>query len=287
MKKHLISILSVFIMLISIAFIYGCDTTTEPLIGNSVIKGQVFDNLNAPLANATVKVGSKSTTTGSDGMYELSGFPQGAFYVVFSKQNFKTDSVQKTVNGNDTITANFTMALGEVLIFNGLIVHESVNGQSLSGVNLYDAVVVTEDDPDRDIQFKDSLGTQNNFYFRSGHLSLNPVLAGYRTEFSEKLGELTKAQFDTITRRWDVIGREINPDWDFGYDQTEYFNVFGANQLRPYYSFYLKGRYPGFNSGKRVYGLIFIRDLYLDTASGRYRVVIDIKMNRNEKNLFN
>lgn len=279
--------LSIFILLISIAFISGCESTTEPTTGNSVIKGQVFDNNNAPLAGVNVKVGSNATTTASNGRYELSGFPQGTFYVVFSKNNFKTDSLQTTVSGEDTVTANFTMELGEVTIFNGLVVHESVDGQSLSGVNLYEGIVVTEDNSNRDIQFKDSLGTQNNFYFRSGHLSLNPVLAGYRAEFSERLGNITKATFDTLSSRPDVVGREINPDWDFGYDETEYFNTF-AGTLRPYYSFYLRGRYENNqNNGIRIYGLLFIRSLDYNASTGRYTTTIDLKINRNAKNKFN
>lgn len=278
--------LSIFIMLISIVFISGCESTTEPTTGNSVIEGQVIDNNNAPLSGVNARVGSKSVTTGLDGRYELSGFPQGTFYVVFSKNNFKTDSLQRTVSGEDTITADFKMSLGEVMIFEGLVVHESVNGQSLSGVNLYNGTVVTEDDLNRDIQFKDSNGTQYNFFFRSGHLSLNPVLAGYRAEFSERLGNINKTQFDTLSKRWDVAYREIDPNIDFGYEQTEYFNVF-AGTLRPYYSFYLRGRYENNqNNGIRVYGLIFIRSLDYDNNTGRYTTTVDVKINRNAKNKF-
>lgn len=279
--------MTMFILMISIVFISGCDNESPvgPQFGNSAITGQVLNNNNAPLDSVNVRVGTRSTLTGLDGKYGLTGLPEGTFYVVFSKQNFKTDSLQKTVSGNDTVTANFTMALDEVLIFNGLIVHESVNGQSFSGVNLYSGTVVTEDDTDRDIQFKDSNGTQYNFYFRSGHMSLHPILAGYKAEFSEKLGEITKETFDTLSSRPDVVGREIDPNWDFGYSQTQYFNIF-AGTLRPYYSFYLRGRYENNqNNGVRIYGLIFIRDLQL--VGTRYQVTIDIKMNRNARNKFN
>ena len=287
MKKHLISVLSILIILISIVFISGCVSTTEPTTGNSVIKGQVLDNNNAPLTGVNVKVGTNATTTGSDGRYQLSGFPQGTFYVVFSKQNFKTDSLQRTVSGQDTVTANFTMALGEVLIFNGLEVQEEYLGTELSGVNLYDGRLVTQNDTERDIQFKDSNGTRHNFYFHSGHLTLNRILAGYKTEFSEHLGNITKAMFDTLSKRWDVAYREIDPYIDFGQDQTEYFNTF-AGTLRPYYSFYLKGRYENNqNNGIRIYGLIFIRSLNYNSSTDRYSVTIDIKMNRNAKNKFN
>jgi len=287
MKKISFLVLSVIMLLSGILFISGCDSNNpiEPETGNSVINGQVLDNNNVPLTNATVKIGTRTTTTGNDGRYTIGSLPAGSFYVVFSKANFRTDSTQRTVNGNDTVTANFTMALGDVLIYEGLVVHESVNGQSLSGVDLYEGLVVTEDNPIRDIQFKDSNGTQNNFYFRSGHLSLAPLPAGYETTFSEKLGELTKAQFDTLSKRWDVAYREINPDIDFGNNQTEYYNTF-TGTLRPYYSFYLIGRYPGQNSGKRVYGLLFIRSLDYNSSTNRYTTTIDIKINRDEKNKF-
>ncbi|MBN1633336.1 MAG: carboxypeptidase regulatory-like domain-containing protein [Ignavibacteria bacterium] len=289
MKKQLFSMMTMFILMISIVFISSCDneTTVGPQFGNSVIMGQVFDNNNAPLAYANVRVGTKSTLTGLDGKYGLTGLPQGTFYVVFSKQNFKTDSLQTTVSGEDTVTANFTMALGEVIIINGLVVQEEYFGTELSGVNLYDGKPVTQNDTERDIQFKDSNGTRYNFYFHSGHQTLNPVLAGYKTEFSEQLGNITKEAFDTLSSRPDVVGREINPDWDFGFYQTEYFNAF-AGTLRPYYSFYLKGRYENNqNNGVRIYGLIFINSLDYNSSTDRYSVTIDIKMNRSAKNKFN
>lgn len=289
MKKQLFSMMTMFILMISIVFISGCDneSTVGPQYGNSVITGQVLNNNNAPLDSVNVRVGTRSTLTGSDGNYGLTGLPQGTFYVVFSKQNFKTDSLQKTVSGNDTVTANFTMALDEVLIFNGLVVQEEYFGTELSGVNLFDGKLVIQNDANRDIQFKDSNGTRHNFYFHSGHQTLIPVLAGYKTEFSEKLGDITKETFDALSSRPDVVGREIDPNYDFGYYQTQYFNTF-TGTLRPYYSFYLRGRYENNqNNGIRIYGLIFIRSLDYDSQSDRYSVTIDIKMNRNARNKFN
>lgn len=289
MKKNIFILLftaiSVFLLF------YSCEQTTSPTTGESVIRGVVRDLLtNQPLEGVFVRTipASDVDTTNSAGQYQLVGLQNGSYLILFSKTNYKTDTVARTVSGKDTLTVDVNMSFGDVMVFNGLVVFESFTGSSYSGVDLYEGKVVTENNPIRDIQFKDSNGTRYNFYFRSGHLSLNNILpAGYETEFSELLGMYTKPQFDTLSKRWDVVGREINPDWDFGYYYTQYFNMFpSGSSLRPVYSFYLKGRYPGQNGGRRIYGLLLIRDLIYDQPNDIYKVIIDVKINKDSKNYF-
>ncbi|MCX7833853.1 MAG: carboxypeptidase-like regulatory domain-containing protein [Ignavibacteria bacterium] len=280
----------IFTISISLLLFYSCEQSTSPTVGESVILGTVRDLLtNQPLQGVYVRTvpASDVDTTDALGQYKLTGLAQGSYLIIFSKPNYKTDTVARTVSGKDTLTVNVNMTFGDVMAFYGLVVNESFTGSSFSGVDLYEGKVVTENNPIRDIQFKDSNGTRHNFYFRSGHLSLNNLLpAGYETEFSQLLGMYTKAQFDTLSKRWDVVGREINPDWDFGYHYTNYFNVFSSNSPGPVYSFYLKGRYPSQNGGRRVYGLLLIRELIYDSANDIYKVTIDVKINKDSKNYF-
>lgn len=281
-----------FLIFVSVfTFFYSCDSTTAPEVGESVILGVVRDLLtNQPLQGVYVRTipASDVDTTDASGQYKLTGLQKGSYLIIFSKINYKTDTLSRTVSGKDTLIVNVNMAYSDVMVFNGLVVDESFTGSSYSGVDLYEGKVVTENNPIRDIQFKDSNGTRVNFYFRSGHLSLNSLIpAGYETEFSQLLGMYIKDQFDTLSRRWDVVGREINPDWDFGYQNTNYFNEFSANTPGPVYSFYLKGRYPGQNQGRRIYGLLLIRELNHYTApEDIWRVTIDVKINKDSKNHF-
>ncbi len=292
MKQKLLFIAFITTIMVSLFLFYSCEQTTSPKSGESVIMGVVRDLLtNQPLQGVYVRTSPASDvdTTDINGQYKLTKLEKGSYLIIFSKINYKTDTVARTVSGKDTVTVNVNMTYGDIMVFNGLVVNESFTGSSFSGVDLLEGKVVTENNPIRDIQFKDSNGTRYNFYFRSGHLSLNNILpAGYETEFSELLGMYTKSQFDTLSKRWDVVGREINPDWDFGYHYTQYFNVFPVgSSLRPVYSFYLKGRYPGQNQGRRVYGLLLIRDLYYDQPNDIYKVIIDVKINKDSKNNFN
>jgi hypothetical protein len=46
------------------------------------------------------------------------------------------------------------------------------------------------------------------------------------------------------------------------------------------------GRYDYDIRFPRVYGLLRIENFYYDNAAGIYKAIVDIKINRNEKNYF-
>ncbi len=76
-------------------------TATVPTL---VLKGLIYQGTNTskPIAGATVKLGSRTTTTGSDGMYQFNNVAAGTYTITASKSGFKTTSVSRAVTANPT-----------------------------------------------------------------------------------------------------------------------------------------------------------------------------------------
>lgn len=187
-------------------------------------------------------------------------------------------------NTDNPITSNPTYD-STILVFNNIIIDEYFDNNSYSGVNLLEGKVVTESDNlNKDIQLRDSSGTSANFYFRSGDLAIldDP---GYQTKFTPVAYNFTQAQFDTLSS-FPYFSNPINPVNDFTEDRTGYFNMPITTSQRVY-GFYLKGRYPGFNNGKKVYGMMYIDSIYQTAGVPKFLVRADFKINKAELNQFN
>lgn len=281
--------------------INGCDKSTDPgVLGEATIKGTVTDLASGnPIGNVTITtnpdIGTK--VTGTDGYYEFTQVPSGTYNFTFSKPGYNTITVPKTTNGKDTILLNANLSLSDVRIYNNLIVYEFFNDSSLSGVNLYDGLVVKWSDLFKDISFWDSNSLRERFYFESGDLKdaerllkagIKPV-AGYKTEFSNLLGYYSKSEFDTLKKRYDLPGRDsIIALIDYGQDRTIKF-TYPLPEKKPVYSFYLRGKYEQNQSGGYpVYGLLYIRDLVAPGGGQTsWRCVVDVKINKKGRNYFN
>lgn len=185
-------------------------------------------------------------------------------------------------NTENPITSNPTYD-SSILVFNNIIVDEYFNSTSFSGVDLLAGGRVQEsDDLHKDIQMRDSGGTSANFYFRSGDMAL--LDAGFLTKFTPVAYNYTQYQFDTLSK-FPYFSNPVDPIVDFTSNETAYFNMPITNPQRVY-GFYLRGRFNGgFNSGKKVYGMMYIDSIY--QTGGTYKVRIDVKINKAELNQFN
>lgn len=150
---------------------------------------------------------------------------------------------------------------------------------SLSGINFYDLKLEVTSSLFKDAQFYDSLGERTRFQIRTGDMVKN--FMGLQTKFDFLYNDLSKSRFDTLSKMY--YDHTVNSNTDFPYANTEYYTVPLTN--KPVWAFYLFGRYPNFNQGKRVYGMFQIDSLY--SYQDTFHIRINIKINKNETDQFN
>ncbi len=293
MKKTILTIFTV-IMLASVILISGCENNTNITnTGNSTIRGTITDSLTLlgvmDVVITTVPP-TLSVTTDANGKYTLSGIAAGDYTVVAKKQGWFTRNYLVTVAENDSATADFKMLFSNIYAFDNLTASEFFNDNSYSAVNLYLGRIVTElDATNKDIQLRDSVGMSERFLFRSGDLALdNP---GYETVFGDPVfsgRNFTKFEFDTLSKYYTVDGNIVTGR-DFPNDRTMYYTPGTLAGNHHVYPFYLKGRFSSNPGNPRVYGLLYLNKLVLDSISmqQQYKFTIDVKINRNAQNSFN
>lgn len=217
MKKILVVLILSMIPLYFLT-ISGCESTTGLANGNGVIKGNIKDSLSSlPLDSVIITTLPATSTvfTNASGNYIISGVSDGTYTITAKKLGYFTRTTTAVVLNADTATANTKMRFTGVYVYNSLTVQEfNTSYTNLSGVNLYDGIVINEvqpNDPKKDIQMRDSAGTSANFYLRSGDLALQR--AGSKTTFgvplnNPKTGQptFTKQEFDTLSSIYDFNG---------------------------------------------------------------------------------
>jgi hypothetical protein len=173
-------------------------------------------------------------------------------------------------------------------VFDTIIVSEYFDDNSFSAVDLYEGKLIKElmTPQTKDIQLRDSNGTRNNFFFRSGDLAKrNP---GFLTKFGVVSLNMKRKQFDTLTK---IPNASSPPDtlYDFTYDPTitpYYFNPYDTT--KQCISFYLKGRFPyGLNGYRRIFGMFLVDSVYrTGVLPDTIKVRIKVKINKDGKNNF-
>jgi uncharacterized membrane protein len=77
-------------------------TPAPPPAETGTLTGTVTSSAGGPVAGATVKVGSQTTTTDDQGKFTLNGVPTGAADVEVTKPGFQSGEVHVTINANAT-----------------------------------------------------------------------------------------------------------------------------------------------------------------------------------------
>ncbi|MCU0372468.1 MAG: carboxypeptidase-like regulatory domain-containing protein [Ignavibacteria bacterium] len=227
--------------------------------------------------------------TDTNGFYYIGGINCGSsagnFFLNFEKSGYDSmrlftilyagDTTKrvnwKLYNQNSHFFKRYNLTIMEFTDVNSMSNLDAFNMEVVNGILM--RVI--------DIAFKDSLKLRNKFYLAAGTFA-EPT-SGLETRFTQLLyHSLTQAEFDTISRI-DVGNRPIIPDIDFPYDRTNSYNVSSlSNEI---YGIYLKGRrYLGY--GYDVYGILRINNFFLDPGDSKYRIVVDIKINRRGQNIF-
>lgn len=104
--------------------------------GQSSIGGKVIDNYGCPLGSATVRIGSITTTTGSNGNYYVTVTP-GTYTITVSKTKFMTKTAQVTVGNGQSVTQNFQLIpeYGPLGYIVGVVKNKNT-GQGIGGVKV-------------------------------------------------------------------------------------------------------------------------------------------------------
>ncbi len=286
MTKHLITAVFIFIFIPAMT---GCDSSTSPAPANGVIKGFVRDSASgAGIKDVTISAVPfiSNSVTDSSGYFVMTGVNSGTYSLSAKKQGYLTKRYSISVD-NNTVNINLSLFFSNLYVFSNKLLTEFFNSNSLSAINLFLGEVVNENGTQYDMQLRDSAGTSNNYYLRSGNLA--EYLTGYQTKFSTALKNplnnsytFTKAQFDTLSRYYTVDGN-IDPVRDFTEDRTPSFNE-TPNMPNSVYSFWLNGR----NLSPPAYGMFFLNYSFIDTiAQNQFKLIIDVKVNRGGQNLFN
>lgn len=278
-----------FCFSITISAITGCDSSTTPVTPNGVIRGFVRDSISgAGIEDVTVSAIPfiSNVFTNSSGYFIMIGVNSGDYILTLKKQGYNYKSVPVSIS-NDTANVNIKLFFSNLFIFSNKLLTEYLNSFSFSAIDLFLGFVVNENTTQYDMQLRDSAGTSNNYYLRSGNLA--EYLTGYQTKFSTALKNplnnsytFTKAQFDTLSKIYTADGN-IDPVRDFNEDRTPSFNE-TPNMPNSVYSFWLNGR----NLLPPAYGMFFLNYSFIDTiAQNQFKLIIDVKVNRGGQNLFN
>lgn len=293
MKKFLI------VLLLSVVPLYfltisGCESTTGVSNGDGVIRGNIKDSISATNLDSVVITTTPATSTvmtNASGNFIISGVSDGSYTVTARKSGYFTRTTTAVVTDADTAVANTRILFTGVYVFNNLEVQEA-NGTytNLSAVDLKNGVLLNEvatNDPNKDIQMRDSAGTSTNFYLRSGDLAFQRP--GSSTFFGSPLVNpktglptFTKAEFDTLSSIYNFTA-PYNYNTYFNQTATGYFNLFaeGSNVVYP---FWLSGRHIN-TLDPQIIGVIYLRRAYI--TGSLFYLVIDVKVNRLGYNILN
>lgn len=267
---------------------YGCEAPTGGIYLPGFIKGTIYDSTNhRPLAGVNVQSNPISDTSFTDenGNYILSNIPMSSsgtsVWVTASKNGYITNTKGVFVPANDTAELNIFLLPGNgVYIMDNISVRQTGISQTLSGIDLYNLRAVSITYGYRDIDLRDSASTFLRFQFRSSHLAVN--YPGFYTRFGYSLGNFSKSEFDTLAMYYGA-GEPLS-EADFPRDRTDYF--YTPLTERSVIPFYLMGRYIPNSNVPRVFGLLYIKNTWLESGSNIFWAQVDVKINRNGQNYF-
>jgi alpha-tubulin suppressor-like RCC1 family protein len=125
----------VVITIFAISIILGCGGGKKEGPDMGVVRGRVVDDDGMPMSGVKVEMDqiTISAETGDDGRFELSGVPEGAFDMRFSKDGYVTSRRSVVISGGEA------KDIGDVTIFLGGWVKGSVevpDGMGLYGISV-------------------------------------------------------------------------------------------------------------------------------------------------------
>ncbi len=156
-------------------------------------------------------------------------------------------------------------------------------------VNLDAGKIMTQDSTNKDMELLDNAGDTVNFYFRSGHLSVDSV--GKQTRFKRIYASMNTAEFDSLSVIPDADNTltpyDFTRDDTHGYGSWPFFTI--GQTEKPVYGFYLQGR--NFSGYYFLYGVFHVKRVervYSPPSFESYgvKVTIDVKVNRTGYNNF-
>lgn len=195
-----------------------------------------------------------------------------------------------TFNGCDDAGIDTKDPVSHVVHFDSIGVEETIDANSLSGMNLYNGTTVLRDSASKDAQLIDLNSNNINFYLRSGGAYLDQLGAlGYITRFNRIYPSMSLDQFDTITVIPDTDNQLDSLDFtEFTTETWGYFEapMYLTDVNKPVFSFWLKQKSTDF-IGRNVFGIIIPREATDDLpGTGGFRMSFEVRINTQGLNDF-
>jgi hypothetical protein len=273
--------------ILHLVLITGCNPPAGGIYQPSVIRGRTFDSAtHKPLPGVNLWTSPTSETVKSDtgGYYIISNVPMSSsatnVWIFANRVRYIADTSRYWIYANDTFNLNISLLPENgVYVENDVILSQADNEYVESCIDLvYLRAVATINF--RDIDLRDSANSRLKFQFRSS--SLNTSNPGFATKFGNSLGSFTKAQFDTLAMYYGASSPLSEAD--FPRDRTDYF--YTPLTVYSVVPFYLEGRHTPDPNFPKFYGLLYIKNSWLEAGSNVFRVQVDIKINQNGQNYF-
>jgi len=120
-------------LLLSAMFLFCCSSVIAQHTG--VIKGEIKDpsGQSIPYANVLIKGTSKGTTTDENGLFQLSGLPEGNYNLIASSIGFKRTQTSVDLSGAETVSVKLILE-SESLNLAEMVVSASRNPESIDEV---------------------------------------------------------------------------------------------------------------------------------------------------------
>lgn len=164
-----------------------------------------------------------------------------------------------------------------VVIFDTIGVNQYMNNSSLSSVNLFTGVGLSDVNTSRDLQMRSLNNLNTYFYFRDGTFN-TPY--GYECRFKKIYPFLTIQKFDTISVIPGGLGLSNFPN-----QSTESYGYFNPNiNQGMVMGFYLKGKYDNAVTSHQVFGVLYL--MSGSTGISGYTQLIRVKINTAGQNYF-
>jgi hypothetical protein len=283
--KIFIPVLFIISVLISL-LTSGCNPSSSDN-GIITLKGIVSDT-NIPGskisgATALLEQTGQSAISDSSGIFTFTNLSVSTYTILVTKPGYIRYTTNIEISSGDTLRwVNIPLIFGNIFVFNNIVMDEYFSGASYSAGNFLTGQAVQDNSIDKDVLFRDTLnGTDTQLYIRSGNMDL--INTGYETWFSDILGNtFTKEQFDTLNK-YPTADYTLNES-DFPHHEgiDRYLALGGHHRIC---AFYLRGRKPG--NVYPTFGLLYIDSVWFDAAQNMRRILVDIKINKFGKNIFN
>jgi hypothetical protein len=281
-----------FVISITISILNsGCSLTGSDT-GLASLVGIVQDSTSIPPHQKIDKATALIEQTGQTAMSDISGnftftnLAVGTYTILVTKPGYvRYHGSFEIIDGDTLKSINIPLVFGNVFAYDNIILDEYFSDDSYSAADFLSGIRVKNSNLNKDILFRDTLpnGIDTQIYLSSAHLDVN--YPGNETWFTPMMKNGTKyekSDFDTLVKFPTSDGSLSTSDFP-NHEGIDRFLSLGTQKY--ICAFYLRGRNLG--SSFPTYGVLYIDSVWFDQGLNMRRILVDIKINKYGKNIFN